>query len=72
VDPGIPGTEQGAVIPDVDEALEIRGDALPHILIKRLLLGAQIRGRNDGQAHAENSNGLIGLGIIGFCPGDDK
>jgi hypothetical protein len=62
---------QGAVIPNVDEALEIRGDAMPHILVKRLLLGAQIRGRNDGQAHAESSNWLIRR-IIGFCPGEDK
>jgi len=40
---------------DVSEALKVLGDAIPHVVIERLLFGIQFGRRNDGQAHLSNS-----------------
>jgi hypothetical protein len=51
VDPWSPWTEQRPVVANVDEALEVGGDALPHVVVKWLLFGTQFCGWNDRQAH---------------------
>jgi len=61
VNPRIPRPEQRTVVPDIDEALKIPGDPLPHIVIKRFLFGIQVRGRNDWQRDVTISNGGPGL-----------
>src|ERR1700682_6478296 len=67
VDPRIPGTQQRAVVANVDKALEIPGDAVAHIVIERLLFGIQFSGSNDGQTHISNSGcGLSGWFVSGI------
>src|SRR6202158_92045 len=51
VNPWIPRAEQRAVVADVDEALKILRDPLSHVVVKRLLLGIQVRRRDDRQTH---------------------
>src|ERR1700753_2433415 len=53
MDPGIPRAEQRAVVADADKTLKARGDALLHVLVKRLLFRIQFGWGNDRQAHDE-------------------
>jgi hypothetical protein len=50
--PGIPWADQPAAIVDRSEALEIRFDAVSHIIIEAPLLGSQIGRWNERQSHA--------------------
>src|ERR1700694_5670356 len=65
VDPWIPRAQQRTVVANVDEALEVLGDAIPHVVIERLLFGIQFGRGNDGQAHLSNS----GYGCLGLFAG---
>jgi hypothetical protein len=60
MDPWIPRAQQCAIVANVDEALEIPGDTIPHVAIERLLFGIQFGRGNDGQAHLSNS----GCGLL--------
>ena len=40
--PGIPRSEQSSVVTNIDETLKIGGDAVPHIVIERLLFRVQV------------------------------
>src|SRR5436309_3317798 len=62
MEPRIPWADERAIGGDRLEALEVRLDAVAHVVVKPMLLGVEIRRRDKGQPHVrstmlEKSNG---------------